>query len=608
MLNHKYFPFERNKYYFGKLLTAKDFESEQRYFNDKRRFMNRLINSWGIVCGLGVVAADDASIVIQSGCALDPSGREIVIPETEVIKLSAIDGFSELESSVAYLTLQYDEQPADEVYSVIDNGENQSGTKFNKDKETFKLKLVDEFYVESIESPIESFVSQKTIYSDETFQVIQKTPMFVSQGSNILIKVEIKKIGKANCICSMSYDLKIPGFETTAGENSINIFANNISLKNGESKIVEYTLIPQSYIWSGNSSITVEATNFNFQKDTESFSINNQVQFQIKPVKGDISTYVLTNYYNKSMDKLLSDSYDSKLWLAKINIIKTTGQYIVDSVEPAPFSQYVYNAEQLMLIKRVLEYYPNEKMQGTVINSDNNQIMRESNSQDFTDFSKVTACGVQDISLGLGYELRQPVFSEEIMHGLGIGTVYVNVGIEFITSKNGEAIEMSEVYIGDSSMFNKYDGNQKNDDKLYNVTTAVKILPERGTFVIGVCPYESSDIISVRVRWYAIRLNELNKKLKSHNNGAKCLLINPDTIVIQPKGTAYINPAFINMDAESCSYKLVDIEGGTIDNNGVYTAPSKEGVYEIKVEAISDPSIYTHAFVIVSQKKAKESK
>ena len=30
MRNRKYFPFERNNYYFGKLLTARDFEAEQR--------------------------------------------------------------------------------------------------------------------------------------------------------------------------------------------------------------------------------------------------------------------------------------------------------------------------------------------------------------------------------------------------------------------------------------------------------------------------------------------------------------------------------------------------------------------------------------------------
>ncbi|MEG1972389.1 MAG: hypothetical protein RR315_04450, partial [Oscillospiraceae bacterium] len=90
MQNRKYYPFERNNYYFGKLLTARDFESEQRYFNDKRRFINRLSGANGIVAGLGVIMADDASVILQAGCALDASGREIVVPETRVVKLSTI--------------------------------------------------------------------------------------------------------------------------------------------------------------------------------------------------------------------------------------------------------------------------------------------------------------------------------------------------------------------------------------------------------------------------------------------------------------------------------------------------------------------------------------
>ena len=81
------------------------------------------------------------------------------------------------------------------------------------------------------------------------------------------------------------------------------------------------------------------------------------------------------------------------------------------------------------------------------------------------------------------------------------------------------------------------------------------------------------------------------------------LLVNPDTIVLQPKSTAHIAPVFINMPSEACNFSIKDPEGGSIDNNGTYTAPAREGVYEIRVEAVSDPSVYTYAFAIVSQKK-----
>ena len=57
------------------------------------------------------------------------------------------------------------------------------------------------------------------------------------------------------------------------------------------------------------------------------------------------------------------------------------------------------------------------------------------------------------------------------------------------------------------------------------------------------------------------------------------------------------------MPTEACNFRVVDPEGGSVDNNGLYTAPSKEGVYEIRVEAVSDPTVYTHVFAIVTQKK-----
>ena len=43
MNNSNFFPLERNRYFYGKMLTARDFETEQRYFNNKRRLLNRTL-------------------------------------------------------------------------------------------------------------------------------------------------------------------------------------------------------------------------------------------------------------------------------------------------------------------------------------------------------------------------------------------------------------------------------------------------------------------------------------------------------------------------------------------------------------------------------------
>ena len=96
MKNTQLYPFERNKYFYGKLLSVEDFTFEQKYMNDKRRHINRLVHGVGVVCGLNVVRVDDTTISVESGLALDSTGREIVVEDY----LRTIDrsGFFEVTS------------------------------------------------------------------------------------------------------------------------------------------------------------------------------------------------------------------------------------------------------------------------------------------------------------------------------------------------------------------------------------------------------------------------------------------------------------------------------------------------------------------------------
>ena len=212
MLNRKYFPFQRNNYYYGKLLTARDFEDEQRYFNDKRRLANRLTGANGIVAGLGVIRADDASLVIQAGCATDAAGREIVVPATRVVKLSTIEGFAQLASSSALLGIRYDEQPAEEMYAVMDP--------------------------------------------------------------------------------------------------------------------------------SGDTALTL--SNFAIRRGDETFAVSQNLEIPLKPVDCSIEERYLADYYEKSMDTELEESYDERLWLARVRLIRQGSAVIIDRVEPAPWGPVSY--------------------------------------------------------------------------------------------------------------------------------------------------------------------------------------------------------------------------------------------------------------------------
>ncbi len=76
--------FERNNYFHGKTLSARDLSAEQSYFNEKRWLINRMILGWGIVCGLEVTM-ENGCLAVTPGLALDCCGRELLVCDREML-------------------------------------------------------------------------------------------------------------------------------------------------------------------------------------------------------------------------------------------------------------------------------------------------------------------------------------------------------------------------------------------------------------------------------------------------------------------------------------------------------------------------------------------
>lgn len=83
---------ERNRYFTGKYMTARDFADEQTYLIGRRYLHNRLLHGWGIVCGLDVRPHPNPDcancwVEVQPGVALDCCGRELVLTGRKALKL-----------------------------------------------------------------------------------------------------------------------------------------------------------------------------------------------------------------------------------------------------------------------------------------------------------------------------------------------------------------------------------------------------------------------------------------------------------------------------------------------------------------------------------------
>lgn len=596
MRNRRYFPYERNSFYPGKLLTARDFEAEQRYMNDKRRLLNRLQSGSGIVSGLGVIMADDSSLILQAGCALDASGREIVVPETRVMKLPTVEGYERLTTNCAYLGIRYEEAPEEEVYSVM--SDENGAPRFNKVAETYRLILADESMTARVPREMDEFVNRIVIYGSEDVEVSMSVPAYLPRNSDLRVRFTISRLLPGTGEYAFSCQLQTPGFHCGDGDGALEVAVNQIKLTHGELRSFDYVLASEPYLWGGDAAI-LSVEQFLIRKGEEDFSLNRKLETSVKPIDQPLDEFYRSACYGRPMDKQLTETYDESLWIAKLLLIRRGSAILVDRVLPPPFGQYSYNAQQLMTLRELENYYPapQTKTLAPVGTPAEPRSVAVADSAGF----KGTACGVFNLSLGLGADQKGPAFSEEIMHGLGKGPVYVDVGVEYIDSAAGQG-GSGEILIGDVSLF-KSDAPAGGEERVYNLSTAVKVLPERGTFIVAVGLEKPTGLISLRMRWFAFRLGELSQRLKPEDQGERMLLLNPDTIVLAPKATAHLSPIFVNMPSEACTFRVMDPEGGTVDQNGLYTAPAKEGAYEVRVEAVSNPKLFTHAFMIVSQKK-----
>ncbi|MEF8827468.1 MAG: PASTA domain-containing protein [Haloarcula sp.] len=75
--------FERNQYFHGKLMTARDMAADQRYHRDRQQAQARHVGGTGAVCGLNVTVTDadegGVSVRVGTGYAVDGCGNPIVV-------------------------------------------------------------------------------------------------------------------------------------------------------------------------------------------------------------------------------------------------------------------------------------------------------------------------------------------------------------------------------------------------------------------------------------------------------------------------------------------------------------------------------------------------
>lgn len=612
MENNNYFPLERNLYFYGKMLTARDFETEQRYFNNKRRLLNRTTLGAGVICGLGVYQNDDTSFFIETGMALDYQGREIVVSSPVIRKLQMLEGYDSLaKSDQAYLCLKYAQTKKEPVNNI--GASDKEGGRFNKVEEDFRLYLsTDDPDTREIYS--RNGVNQvTTVYSGNGLKVIRIVPRLALSDDELTIRFVILK-GIDSPAVSFTYSFLSDYFTQESGSDKVTVAFTEDKSKNRAVFTVECTLRTSSVtetavsLAKGDGELTLQMGDFTDRAviadnpeiylcaDAESFS-----------VMRDTRMSTLENHCSGE---------NTPIYLAKIDCLNIGTGFIMRHITPLPFEQRItpvsaapagasytaadaavsgtpYRADHILrggitTEVETLQYW--QKPQVSANYSQKNQSLSFHFGIPSTEaYDYATSSGVVDIPVNGAIRVNARFFSEEIPHNLGIGDVNISVAVDFTEGNERQLL------FGNGEIF-----AAKNDGKqVPSIEAAALLYPDRGMFKVGIRMLDYVRGHSVRVRWFAWKPTRDTARLRAQETIT--VRISPDIRKLKPLERVRFTAAVEGTDDPTVLWSVNDEAGGTIDDNGLYQAPSTLGTYEIIAASTADSRSRASAFVIVEE-------
>lgn len=575
--NLKYFNFERNKYFYGKLLNVEDFETEQRYMNDKRRLLNRLIHGMGVVCGMYVVGVDEDSITVEMGVALDFAGREIVVEHPVLKKLSTIDGFTDYKEEdeanhSLYLYIEYQEIEKEPVYSIAARGEGASREEFNKYQEGYHLYL-------SAKEPDADWIGgnlyqeTQTVYQENGIRIQQIVPRYIESNREFAITIRVEKESQERGI-SFSYQLLLDGVETIGSEKEEVSF-----LEADYPKASAYTIVKRFHalpVKGVNGSIRVKAESFLIRFGGKERTLSVDVTSSFFITDKNVKQEFLEQYYKSAMEDIVESTTIQGICLARISVIRAGGTYLIDQVEAMPFRQFVYT-NPLAQVMNELTFLEDRKVYHTGSEWNQEYTMDRRNLP-----NQQVAFGDAVILLGLGGLRGQKFFSEEIVHGLGLGMVYLSLGVAC------ERSDSSEIVYGAQDIFERK-GHQ------VALKMAAKIDVTRGSFRIGVECLEDTAEQQVRIHWIALK----DDRERIQRKEIRTLRIQPDMASVSVRESCCFTAILQGVKNGRVFWSVKEAGGGSIDENGIYTAPNQSGVYEILARSMDDEKVMASTFVVV---------
>lgn len=590
MNNEGYFPIERNRYYYGKLLTVRDFEIEQDYVRNKNRLSNRLLSGAGVVCGLNVTRSDDSTLLINSGMALDYDGREIVVEQPLVRRLQMLEGYESLKGKAdAYLCLAYQEEGREPVKAV--GAQRSEERQFNVIREGYRLFLTAQApdYCRVLESMGAENVC--VLYSDDQMTVLLSCPAAVCGGEELLLQATIIKKRSTPPI---HFVLEGENRFVEDEDGWLRLEYRQSPEENGQILRTTFCLRTQTMhgirrkLFPAGAELTLTVGSRSYKN-----LVHPEIELELCR---DAAARKEAVCRSDSLQKHLVGS-ELPIYLAKLELLNSATGVFVDMVTNLPFEQRIRresssggSSRQELTVEtqvRSLDYYQKPEVRAAY-SAESGKLAFDFGIPTPEQYDYTMSHGVVELEMPGGLRVNARYFSEEIPHGLGAGAVDVRLSVEF-TDQEGE----TALLMGNSEVFK---GKNIRISPPWAEAAAV-VYPERGTIRIGVWLHDTVLGNRIRVHYFAQKPERDAERLMTRDQVS--IRISPEISRLSCQERLQFSAVVEGSTDKTVTWKVKDAGGGSIDRNGLYQAPETPGTYEVCATSNADKETSVSGFVVV---------
>lgn len=543
---------ERNRFFYGKLLTAEDFIVEQNYFNTKTRLMNSLLFGSGVVTGLNVIKTDESSVAIESGVALDNAGREIIVPEPMIVKINDLDGYEEFirentDYTRAYLCIEYNETRTQPIHSIAKSAldDENNGPEYNRITEGFSLYITAKEPAENPSEPEDMALVRKTVISD-VIDVSIVFPRVVRAGEEFVLETDIDK-GNSDNEIELEFDLKLEAL--TAEDDSETAHVMYKSHTAGSENEIIHTNLRAGLSFANKGIIKLENIK----------AVCNKARLSAYNVYADVNIVGENTLSVINSIESRNEKRNSGLYLARLELYISPQYFILESVKSLPFSQIIPSIPALRAFQ-LRSKFTRAHYSNSIENPMQPSVWHLTNS------------GYISVEIPEKARKGQIFRSSEIPHGLGTGTVFINAGF---SDDSSIVFESSSVVNGDFSY-------------------GVSVNKDTGMFYIQVRLSRDHEKDTLNFCWLASRLPEKTVRRKLEIFPSVHYAGRYESVqftVSHPDGGIWRNGEL--------EWSVVPDDGGVITQSGMFTAFDKAGFYEISVRCSAEPELTALAFLVV---------